>query len=284
MSRESKLALAGEPEPLAEVSNLIIGDPTHPVPARLYRAVPLDLQGQAVPLLIFFHGGGWMMGDLDTHDQLCRRLAAGTGGTILAVDYRLSPEHRFPCAVEDALSAVSWASRNCEMLGVDAARISVGGDSAGGNLAAVVAQASRASADIRVHSQVLLYPVLDLSLKHAAGYELDDDFPLTFTTLAWFRSHYLRSAEDELDWRASPLLADHINGLPPALVVTMRYDPLCIEGHEYVRRLQENNIVVLHFHISDQCHGFLNSGKCDERYTEAMRIIAAATRYLWAMH
>lgn len=283
-SREAKLLLAGEPLPIGQVEDLRIDRPGMPIPARIYRRRLLGEEDGARPLLVFFHGGGWMIGDLDTHDQLCRRLANETDGTVLAVDYRLAPENKFPAAVEDALYAVAWAAENAEVLGVDAARLSVGGDSAGGNLAVVAALANRGADAVRIRSQVLLYPVLDMSLQLAADYELDKDFPLTHATLEWFRSHYLRSADDEQDWRASPLLEDRLEGVPPALVVTARYDPLYPEAMAYLRRLQDCGVRTVHLHMNDQCHGFLNTGHHDPVKAEILRMVCAGIRYLWNAH
>lgn len=281
-SREAKLLLAGEPLPIGQVEDLRIDRPGMPIPARIYRRRLLGEEDGARPLLVFFHGGGWMIGDLDTHDQLCRRLANETGGTILSVDYRLSPEHKFPAAVEDALFAVAWAHQNSTLLGIDSARISVGGDSAGGNLAAVVALADKSNAEIKIRSQVLLYPALDMSLKFASAYDLDEDFPLTHATLAWFRGHYLDGDADIADWRASPLFAASLEGLPPTLVVTAKYDPLYPEAAEFVRRLQLAGVRVLHLHLNDQYHGFLNTGHHDPAKTEIMRMLGAGIKYLWA--
>jgi acetyl esterase len=279
--RETKLMLAGEPEPIAEVRDLVIDRPGGSIPARIYRSVARDAQESAPPLLVYFHGGGWMMGDLDTHDQLCRRLAMLTAGVILSVDYRLAPEHQFPAAVDDALASVEWASRNHATLAVDATRISVGGDSAGGNLAAVATLAFRSSKDIRIRSQILFYPVLDLSLIHAETWQIEGNFPLTYSSMAWFRDLYLRNAGDQRDWRASPLLADRLDDLPPALIVTAKYDPLYPEACEYLRRLQDSRVKTMHIHMSDQCHGFLNSGTYNAKKKEVMRMIAAGIKYQW---
>lgn len=280
-SREAKLKAAGTPLLIAQMEDVVIERTGAPIAARVYRSLPLHEQSAAAPLLVFFHGGGWMIGDLDTHDQLCRRLANETGGTILSVDYRLSPEHKFPAAVEDALFAVAWAHKNSTFLGIDSTRISVSGDSAGGNLAAVVALADKGDAEINIRSQVLLYPALDMSLKFASAYDLDEDFPLTHATLAWFRSHYLDGGADMSDWRASPLLAASLEGLPPTLVVTARYDPLYPEAAEYVSRLQLAGVRVLHLHFNDQCHGFLNAGHHDPAKIEIMRMLGTGIKSLW---
>ncbi|MGE5512950.1 MAG: alpha/beta hydrolase [Bacteroidota bacterium] len=281
-ARETKLMFAGEPEPIADMHDLVIDRPGGPIPARIYRSLARDVQTSALPLLVYFHGGGWMMGDLDTHDQLCRRLANLTGGVIFAIDYRLAPEHKFPAAVDDALASVEWAVRNHQALGVDGARISVGGDSAGANLAAVTSLANRGSKDVRIRSQVLFYPVFDLSLRYAETCQIDGNFSLTYSTLVWFRGLYLRDAGDQRDWRASPLLAERLDDLPPALIVTAQYDPLHLEAFEYVRRLQDSHVRTTHIHMNDQCHGFLNSGTYNAKKREIMRMIAAAIRYQWA--
>lgn len=280
-SREAKLKLAGPPLPIAESSDLTIQRPGAPIPARIFRSVPLHAQESAAPALVFFHGGGWMIGDLDTHDQLCRRLANETGGTVVSVDYRLAPEHKFPAAVEDALHAVEWTSLNSDELGIDPARLSVGGDSAGGNLAAVAALANRGGPGVRIRSQILFYPAVDMTLNLAAHYELDPDFPLTCATLNWFRSHYLEDGADETDWRASPLHATSLKGLPPALIVTAKYDPLWPEAVAFAGRLRDNGIDVQHAHFDDQCHGFLNAGHHDPTRIEVMRALCQDIRRLW---
>ncbi|MEX0693868.1 MAG: alpha/beta hydrolase [Rhodospirillales bacterium] len=280
-SREAKLKLAGTPLPTAEVHDLVMDRPGAPIPARIYRRRALEKQDCAAPLLVFFHGGGWMIGDLDTHDQLCRRLANETGGTILSVDYRLSPEHKFPAAVEDALFSVAWAHENSAFLGIDSTRLSVGGDSSGGNLAVVASLANRDRKKVRICSQVLLYPVLDMTLKYAQHYELDPAFPLTYPTLAWFKSHYLENGADEMDWRASPMHVETLEGLPPTLIVTARYDPLYPEAAAFVHHLRKSDIDVDHTHFNDQCHGFLNAGHHDPARIEIMRTICQKIRSLW---
>lgn len=222
------------------------------VPARLYRPNDRDDLG----LLVYFHGGGWVLGDLDGHDDVCRRLATGSGHAVLSVDYRLAPEHPFPAPLEDALVATRWAHANAASLGCRADLLAVGGDSAGGNLAAVVAQL----APVPLVHQLLLYPVADCTCAHASYTENATGYFLTADSMAWFIGHYLGTTTSANDTRVSPLLAaDHVlAGTPPALVVTAEFDPLRDEGIAYARRLEANGVPTSLVHFHGMIHGFVS--------------------------
>lgn len=243
---------AGPATPLPEVRDLTLPGPGGAIKARLYR----PQIGGTLPGLVFFHGGGWVIGDLDSHDDLCRDLAAQAGCAVLSVDYRLAPEHRFPAAADDAMAANDWVITNAATLGMDPARLAVGGDSAGGNLAAVVALAAR-DAGQPLAAQLLIYPVTDMSRLQGESYAAcGDGYGLTAGAMAWFRDHYLASAEAAHDWRVSPLLADDLGRLPPALVVTAEFDVLRSEGEAYAKRLAEAGVPTQLTRYDGMIHGF----------------------------
>ena len=203
-----------DPPALHEVRDLAADGPRGPIALRLYRPAAGTL-----PVLVYLHGGGWVIGDLDTHDVLCRQLALGSGCAVVAVDYRMGPEHRFPAAVDDCIAATRWVRSHAAALGVDAARLAVGGDSAGGNLAAVVAIAARDAGDPPIAWQLLIYPATDqrrLAPSHQANAQ---GYLLTADSLRYYHDHYIDDPRHDLDWRASPLLAPDLSRLPPALVL-----------------------------------------------------------------
>jgi acetyl esterase len=210
---------------------------------------------------LYFHGGGWVIGDLDTHDGLCRALADGADCCVISVDYRLAPEHRFPTAAMDAIAAWRWVSEQASALGLDPARIAAGGDSAGGNLAAVVCLAARDEGLAAPAGQILFYPVTDLAAVHESYARVTSGVPLTAELMMWFRDLYLSDVAERHHWRASPLRAANLGGLPPAFVLTLGLDPLCDEGIAYARRLDQEGVQVTHLHLPNQVHGFLGMGR-----------------------
>ena len=233
------------------------------LPARLYR--PNDRAD--LGLLVFFHGGGWVIGSPDSHDGMCRRLAVASGHAVLSIDYRLAPEHPFPAGLEDAIAATRWAHTNATTLGCRADRLAVGGDSAGGNLAAVVAQLGV----VPLVHQLLLYPATDLSMSFPSIDENADGYFLTKEGMAFFVGHYLSGAAGSpADPRVSPLnAAEHVlAATPPALVITAEYDPLRDEGEAYATRLAEAGVPTSHVRFSGQIHAFasmadyLVDGRC----------------------
>ena len=254
-------------------SDLAIPGPAGEIPARLYTPAGL---GQAAPLVVYYHGGGHVIGDLDTHDQTCRFLAREIPALVLAVDYRLGPEHRFPAAVEDAVAAFRWGHAEATRLGADPERIAVAGDSAGGNLAAVVAQLAVADGGSAPAFQALIYPVTDYS-SNRRSYELfGEGFFLTAEEMDWFRENYFASEGDRLDPRASPLLADDLSGAAPAFVLTSGFDPLRDEGEAYAERLRAAGVETTLRRESDLVHGFVNAVGLGGRAREATAGIAAA--------
>jgi acetyl esterase len=225
--------------------------------ARLYR--PVGASGR-LPVLLYFHGGGWVIGNLESHDVLCRRLANAAGCAVFSVDYRLAPEHKFPTAVYDAAASARWVFANSQLLEIDPGMIAVGGDSAGGNLAAVLALMSRDGELPRLLYQLLIYPVVDLEFSFPSHQLSEAGLPVLGSTMIWFRDHYLQSIDQAKDWRASPLSATSFSGLAPAYILTAGYDPLRDEGRAYGQRLAQARIPVKCRHYPGQIHGFLSTG------------------------
>lgn len=264
VARSSRLEgmkmLGGEPEALGRVEDLVVPRPDGPtsdggLPVRLYASEP----GGIRPALVFFHGGGWVFGNIETHDAVCRALAKESGAVVISVDYRLSPEHKFPAAVDDSYAATQWVAANAERLGIDARRIAVGGDSAGGNLATVVAMRCRDAGGPALAGQVLLYPVTDLSSFDTASHrELSEGYFLSGAAMDWFSGHYLASADHKRHPEVSPLLAPDVSGLPPALVITAEFDPLRDEGEAYAERLKKAGVPVTVSRYPGMIHGFIS--------------------------
>jgi acetyl esterase/lipase len=250
-----------EPPELAAVEELSIPAPHGAIPARIYMPKQQRKAGGLSPGLVFFHGGGWVIGDLDSHDVVCRKLACDGELIVISVDYRLAPEHKFPAAVEDAITATTWIARHAGELGIDNGRLSVGGDSAGGNLAAVVAISARDGNGPQIAGQVLIYPATDFTMAHPSHREPETSILLTHSVIGWFRDHYLNGTADVHDWRASPARAKTLIGLPPAYVLTAGADPLRDEGREYAERLKAAGVAVTYRHFPGQFHGFFTMGK-----------------------
>jgi acetyl esterase len=248
------------------------------VPVRLYRP-PGVPDSTRLPVLVFFHGGGWVIGDLDTHDTLCRQLTAGAGISVIAVDYRLAPEHKFPAAADDAWAATTWIVAHAAELGVDASRLAVGGDSAGGNLAAVVALQARDAGGPKIALQALLYPVTDVGAETQSYRDLADGYMLTRDGMRWFIAHYLGKPGDAENWRASPIRATSFDGVAPALIVTAGYDPLRDEGDAYAQKLRAAGVNVDHVSFGGMIHGFIPMGKLIETGNRAVTLIADSLRY-----
>jgi acetyl esterase len=257
--RISRASLAPAAPEVALVEDLVVPGPGGTVRVRHYRPHG-STESETLPALVFFHGGGHTIGDLETHDVACRSLANAARSAVFAVDYRLAPEHRFPAAVEDAIAATRWVAASCDALRIDGARIAVGGDSAGGNLAAVVALALRDAGGPPLALQVLVYPAVDLRAEHPSHFAYGDGHLLTRESILWFRSQYLADPGQANDWRASPLLAADLSGLPPAYVVTAGFDPLVDEGEAYAERLASSGVRVTYECFTGMIHGFLLMG------------------------
>jgi len=270
--RERRGLTQPEPPALAQVQDLSVTGPNGVIPLRLYRpSSTLAL----LPVLVYFHGGGWVMGDLDTHDTLCRQLALGSGCAVVAVDYRMGPEHRFPAAVQDCLAATRHIATNSPGWGLDGTRMAVGGDSAGGNLAAVVAIARRDDGDLPLALQLLIYPATDMRRNAPSHTSNGQGYLLTQDTMTYFHDHYIAKPEQDLDWRASPLLCPDLSHLPPALVLTAGYDPLRDEGLMYSQRLTEAGNAATHICFERQIHGFITMGRVIDEANEAVALCAA---------
>jgi acetyl esterase len=250
------------------------------IPARIYTPRTLRQSNGLAPCLVFFHGGGWVIGDLDTHDVACRKLADEGQLIVISVDYRRAPEHKFPAAVDDAIAATAWIADHAKELGVDAAHLVVGGDSAGGNLAAVVTISARDGNGPAISGQVLIYPATDFAMTHPSHREPETSILLTHTVIRWFRDHYLNHAADVDDWRASPARIKTLDGLPPAYVLTAGADPLRDEGEEYAKRLEQAGVAVTYRTFPGQFHGFFTMGKLLDQANVAAKDIGAWLRAL----
>jgi acetyl esterase len=274
---QSRAHYLAAPEPVESVQDLSIPGPAGSIAVRSYR--PVDSSpGQRLPAFVFFHGGGWVFGNLDSHDSLCRSLCNAAGCAVLAVDYRLAPEHRFPAAVDDTLAALRHVAQHGEQLGVDVSHLAAGGDSAGGNLVAVAALAFRDRGGPRLVLQVLLYPVTDLSLQSPSYATLGQGYMLTLERMRFFRGQYLSTPEDALDWRASPLHAKDLSGLPPALIVTASHDPLVDEGKAYADRLAAAGVKVAYRCYPGMVHGFMTMAGAIDTGRTAIQDTAAMLR------
>jgi acetyl esterase len=271
---QARLVSNPEPPELKSAEPLAIPAPHGAIPARIYTPKTLRKKDGLAPCLVFFHGGGWVIGNLETHDVVCRKLAHESELIVISVDYRLAPEHKFPAAVDDAILATKWIAANAKQHGIDASRLIVGGDSAGGNLAAVVALAARDGGGPKIAAQLLIYPATEFARKHPSHREPETSILLTHSVIGWFMNHYLGDA-DISDWRASPARAKSLKDLPPAYVLTAGADPLRDEGDEYAARLKEAGVPVTYKHFPGQFHGFFTMGKLLNQANVAVTEIAA---------
>lgn len=276
----AQVALEPPGEPVAKVENRTIPGPAGEIPVRIYTP-----QGNGpFPLLVFFHGGGWVICNLDTHDAPCRSLANGAGCVVVSVDYRLAPEHKFPAAPEDCYAATQWVAEHAAEFNGDASQVAIGGDSAGGNLTAVVAQMARDKGGPRLIFQLMIYPATDFTAKNVSLKENSEGYFLTVDDMTWFTNHYLNSDEDKLNPMASPMLATNLSGLPPALVVTAEYDPLRDEGELYGQRLQEAGVPVTIRRYDGMIHGFFNTAQIIDKAREAVAETAQTLHDAFAAH
>lgn len=254
------------PPPVAKIENRGIPGPAGELPVRIYTP---DGAGP-FPLLMFFHGGGFVVCDLDSHDALARSLCRGAGAVVVSVDYRLAPEAKFPAAPEDCHAATRWAVDNAASIGADGARVAVAGDSAGGNLAAVVAQLAKQRGGPALAHQLLIYPVTAHDFTTPSYEENAEGYFLTRDMMQWFWHHYLERAEDGQDPMAAPLRAKDLSGLPPATVVTAEYDPLRDEGEAYARRLDEAGVPTQAVRYDGVIHGFVSMYEQIDKGREAI--------------
>jgi len=276
-SRGAAATVPKRPLPMARVENLTIPTDAGPLGARFY--LPRHLPGGTPPpLLVYYHGGGWVIGNLETHDGVCRFLAERAGVAVLSVDYRLAPENPFPAAIEDAWDAFAWAAANAAELGIDPARIAVGGDSAGGNMAAVVAMRAKAEGGPHLAFQLLIYPVTDSADDPRSRFLFADGFMLTKADMDLFEGYYLPPGTDSDDPQISVLKAPDLSGLAPAYVATAGFDPLRDEGEAFAIRLREAGVAVALKRYPDQIHGFANQTYAIPSARAAMLELAGALR------
>ncbi|TDR88132.1 alpha/beta hydrolase [Enterovirga rhinocerotis] len=265
------------PDAVSEKRDITIAGPGGPLALRLYRPVGATAD-EILPCLVYMHGGGWVFGNLESHDGLCCRLANEAGCCVVAVDYRLAPEHPFPAAVEDCASAYGHVAREAGSLRVDPGRLALGGDSAGGNLAAVLAIMARDGSLAPARFQILLYPVVDLDRTIEDYGPNSPGMTITGATMAYFLDHYAPDVSTRADWRASPIKAATLAGLPPALVVTCGHDPLGEEGRRYAERLERDGVAVTALHLADQTHGILTMTKVIRPTAGIIAYVGAALR------
>ena len=261
VSGERAKKLEGSPETVALVESMTVPGPAGQIPIRLF--VPSEKE--QLPILVYFHGGGWVVGSLDSVDCLCRSLANSATCMVASVDYRLAPEHKFPAAVEDSYGATKWVADNAADLGGDPRRIAVGGDSAGGNLAAAVSLMARDRGGPDIAFQLLIYPITNQKFDTDSYKENGEGYMLTKEDMEWFRNHYLRDQHDEENQYASPLLANSLSSLPPAFVITAEFDPLRDEGEAYAARLKEFDVPVRVNRYTGTIHGFMTIAELRQR-------------------
>jgi acetyl esterase len=265
-------------EPVASVDDRTIPGPDGEIPVRIYKPSADDT---VRPGVVYFHGGGWVICDLDSHDGACRHLANAVDAVVVSVDYRLAPEHRFPAPAEDSYAAAQWVADNASDLGIDPDRLAVAGDSAGGNLAAAVALMARDRSGPPLAFQLLVYPVIDSTAK-ANDYPSKTDnaegYFLSTSQMDWYRDQYLGEASDGDDPYCSPIRADSLAGLPPAVVITAECDPLRDEGEEYARALEAADVPVTMHRAPGMFHGFFNMDAFLDGAKDAQAVAYAAAR------
>ena len=271
-------AASGKAEPVAAVTDRAVPGPGGKIPIRIY----LPSRTGPLPVLMYFHGGGWMLGTLESADATCRRLANATPCAVVAVQYRLAPEHRFPAALEDCHAATRWVASHAGDLGLDAGRLAVGGDSAGGNLAAAVTHLARDGGSPRLRFQLLVYPALEHRADTASMRESTDPFLFDCVSAVWCWSQYLADEADGTSPLASPLLAADLRGLPPALVLTAEFDPLRDEGERYAERLAASGVPTETIRFEGIAHGFFGLlGRLDAA-SDAHTVAASHLRVAFA--
>ena len=271
--RDVRATLRPPAPSLPDVRDLKADGGGGPIPLRLYRPA----EG-VLPAFVFFHGGGWVVGDLGTHDVVCRQIARDAGVVVIAVDYRLAPEHPFPAASDDAWSATTWIAAHADELGIDGGRIAVGGDSAGGGLAAVVALRARDSRTLRLAFQLLVYPVVDLRAESGSYSQYAEGYLLTRAAMKWYIAQYAPTPQAVNDWHASPLVAPWVHGVAPALIIAAELDPLIDEGEAYARRLRGARVPVDYQVVPGMVHGFLTMGGKVDAANHSIDVIASALR------
>jgi acetyl esterase len=244
-------AALGQPQAVDSIEDRAVSGSGGEIPVRIYKPA-----GQRLPVIVYYHGGGWVIGNLDTHDGYCRALANAAGAIVVSVDYRLAPEHKYPAAAEDAYVATCWASENASAIGGRSGPLAVGGDSAGGNLAAAVALMARDRRGPAIGCQLLIYPITDGDFDTPSYHDFATEYFLTRDTMIWFWDQYCAADADRRQAYLSPLRAENLRGLPPALVMTAEYDPLRDEGEAYAAQLRAAGSEVRLTRYEGMIHGF----------------------------
>jgi acetyl esterase len=278
--RDTRGPLTPDPPAVESARLLLVPAAGGPVPVRAYRPMGAG-KDEVLPALVYLHGGGWVIGDLDTHDVVCRTLANAARCAVFSVEYRKAPEAPFPAAPEDCFSALKFVFENGEALRIKSEQIAVGGDSAGGNLAAAIALMAREAGGPALSLQLLIYPATDQRLGHPSIDSNGEGYLLTKKTMIYFRGHYLPREEQWTDWRASPLLAKSLAGLPPAFVMTAGFDPLLDEGRAYAERLKKEGVATEYREYTDMVHGFVTMGRVLDTANAALADCARALRKAW---
>lgn len=273
-ARTSRLAL--EPPSVGRILDKTVKTDANRVHVRIY--YPAGTEGRPLPAYIYAHGGGFVVGDLDMVETICRTLCKDANIAVVSIDYRLAPEHPFPAGLEDVIAVTQWVSQNGAKLGIDTVRLAIGGDSAGGNLAAAAAQHFAANGEVALRYQVLVYPVTDLTCSQPSYKDLGTGYPLTLDRMRFYISQYLREPAQTTDPRASPLLAKSFAGLPPALVVVAGLDPLLDEGLAYAQKLRGAGTDADTIEVPDHPHGFLGWTREAKAARETLASIARHLR------
>ncbi len=267
-------ALAGPLQEVARVEDRTIPGPSQPIPVRVY----WPEAGKKLPALIYYHGGGWVIGSLDSVDRSCRALANASGCVLISVDYRLAPEHKFPAAVEDADAAVRYVAEHAAEFDIDPNRIAVGGDSAGANLATVACLIARDRGGPKIAFQLLVYPVTDYDDDRASSHEFAQGYFLTRPMMDYFWGHYLAQPADGRNPHASPIQAESLAGLPPAMVITAECDPIRDQGEAYAQHLRESGVPVSVKRYEGAIHAFFNLAGVVDSGKQAIEDAGAALR------
>lgn len=276
--KETRGAVTPEPPEVSEIDNIAAPGPHGPIPLRYYRPAGAGKK-ERLPVLVYYHGGGWVIGDLDTHDVVCRTLCNEARCAVVSVDYRMGPEHKFPKAVNDAYAAAKWVAEEAKFLRIDAERLAVGGDSAGGNLAAVVCLMARGLENVpKIVYQLLIYPATDMHMTTPSHAKFGEGHLLTRPSMDWFQQQYLNGPQEREDWRASPIRAKNLKGLPPAYVLVAGNDPLRDEGEAYAMALRAAGVPVVLREFEGQIHGFITLGKVIPQAGQAMAEMGVALK------
>ncbi|MGB6104327.1 MAG: alpha/beta hydrolase [Pusillimonas sp.] len=275
LSDALRAQLQPDPPALASVEDGVIHGPEARIAFRVYRA---EITSTPAPAIVFFHGGGFVLGDLDSHDIVCRQLCQESACVVIAIDYRRAPEHQFPAAVDDAIDAVGWVREHAAELGIDGGRIALAGDSAGANLATVVAIDMKRKGLPAVALQILFYPVADQYADYDSKQRYESGYLLTRAAIDFYAQQYFKNDNDKQDWRASPIRQEDLSGLPEALVITAGFDPLVDEGEAYALRLAQAGVRTTLRRFPGQIHGFVTRGRIIPEAFEAIQDAALLLR------